>query len=193
MLRVLVADNKGVMLSEELILAALRRMAAILEARGVVGEIAIFGGAAMVLAFHARQTTKDVDAIFAPVQDVREAAQQVASEMNLPNDWINDAVKGFLSDRGELTDRTITQLPCLRILTPTPEYLLAMKVLSARTARLDAGGDKRDILFLIDQLGLNTPDEVMSVVQRYYDPSRVLPRSVYLLDEIFEQRNKGKE
>ena len=54
MLRVLVADNKGVMLSEELILAALRRMAAILEARGVVGEIAIFGGAAMVLAFYAQ-------------------------------------------------------------------------------------------------------------------------------------------
>ena len=33
--------------------------------RGVVGEVHVFGGAAMALAFHSRLATRDVDAIFA--------------------------------------------------------------------------------------------------------------------------------
>jgi len=29
----------------------------------------------------------------------------------------------------------------------------------------------------------------MDIVSRYYDPSRILPRSTYLVDEIFEKQN----
>ena len=35
-----------------------------LAAKNVIGEICIYGGAAMCLAFKARPATKDVDAIF---------------------------------------------------------------------------------------------------------------------------------
>lgn len=45
-----------------------------LARRGVVGELHVFGGAAMVLAFDARAATRDVDALFEPDGPVREAA-----------------------------------------------------------------------------------------------------------------------
>jgi hypothetical protein len=70
------------------------------------------------------------------------------------------------------------------------KYLLAMKVLSARTGTVGSQGDKEDIRFLIDHLKLDTADQVMGIAMRYYDPSRVLPKSLYLVDEIMEERRK---
>lgn len=55
------------MLERETILAAFQRLSGLLAERGVIGEISVLGGTAMMLAFQARQTTKDVDVIFAPV------------------------------------------------------------------------------------------------------------------------------
>lgn len=69
------------MLTREIVLTALRLLSERLQEKGVVGEINILGGTAMMLAFQARQATKDVDAIFAPVDVVREAARSVAGEL----------------------------------------------------------------------------------------------------------------
>lgn len=79
------------MLSRELILSALGLLSKRLEARDVVGEINLLRGTAMVVGFSARQSTKDVDAIFAPVSIIREAAAAVAAELELPEGWLNDA------------------------------------------------------------------------------------------------------
>jgi hypothetical protein len=45
---------------------ALAALNARLEAAGVTGEMCIFGGTAMILAFDARERTRDVDAVFRP-------------------------------------------------------------------------------------------------------------------------------
>src|SRR6058998_833345 len=87
------------MLTREVILSALSRLSDRLREMNVVGEINIVGGTAMMLAFQVRQTTKDVDAIFAPVDAVREAARFVAGDLDLPIDWLNDAVKGLRRTR----------------------------------------------------------------------------------------------
>ena len=55
-------------LDRETIILALRRLSELLRERGVQGEICLFGGTAMVLAFNARERTKDVDAVFHPPQ-----------------------------------------------------------------------------------------------------------------------------
>jgi hypothetical protein len=84
-------------LNRETITLALRRLSELLRERGVQGEICLFGGTAMVLAFNARERTKDVDAVFHPPQLVRELAIVVKDELSLPAEWLNDAVKGFLA------------------------------------------------------------------------------------------------
>lgn len=180
------------MLTREIILTALRHLSDRLQDKGVIGEINILGGTAMMLAFQARQSTKDVDAIFAPVDVVREAARLVAGELDLPVDWLNDAVKGFASERPRFQKVEGLDFPNLRVQTPVPEYLLAMKVMAARVGFSGERGDGGDILFLIELLKLKNSEEVLNIVQEYYDPAKILPRSVYLVDEIFEVRRNER-
>lgn len=175
------------MLTHAAVLEAFAQLSDELGRRGVLGEVCVVGGTAMMLAFNARNATKDVDAIFEPTSEVRAAAKAVASKLGLPEDWLNDAAKGFLSPAGEFTPIETVDLPNLRVQAPTPEYMLAMKVLAARTGADTERGDSHDIAHLIRLLGLKSSDEVMRIVTRYYDPSRVLPRSVYLVDQILEE------
>ena len=102
----------------------------------------------MILAFDARQSTRDVDAVFVPKTEIYQAAEQIADEMNLPVSWLNDGVKGFISSEGELTDEGMPQWENLRILRPITSYLLAMKCMAARVAEYDTVGDKEDIKHL---------------------------------------------
>ncbi|MDX2268431.1 MAG: hypothetical protein NW208_10020 [Bryobacter sp.] len=177
-------------MKKEQIVAALRRLGSLLAERGVCGEINLLGGTAMVLAFAARQSTKDVDAIFVPTSEVREAAARVAEELGLSSDWLNDAVKGFVSDRGEFVPLPEFSTEALRVQAPTAEYLLAMKVMAARATLGGERGDREDIRFLIRELGIRQSEQVWDVVGRYYEPGRVAPRSLYLVEEILEEMEK---
>ena len=56
------ADNST--LTRDTILKALQALSDELGRQGVIGEACLFGGTVMVLAFTARLTTKDVDALF---------------------------------------------------------------------------------------------------------------------------------
>jgi hypothetical protein len=62
------------MVNRDTVLAGLRRVSELLADKGIIGEVDIIGGAAMMLSFQARQSTKDVEAVFAPVPEIREAA-----------------------------------------------------------------------------------------------------------------------
>ena len=86
-------------LTREQILAALRALSDALGQQAIKGEICLFGGTVMVLAFTARLATKDVDALFQPTQAIRELARRIADEQHLPPNWLNDGVKGFVSAR----------------------------------------------------------------------------------------------
>lgn len=46
----------------------------------VKGELCLYGGAVMALAYNARPDTDDVDAIFEPVRAIRIAARKSRSE-----------------------------------------------------------------------------------------------------------------
>src|SRR4051794_41812809 len=109
------------MLTREVILSALSRLSDRLREMNVVGEINIVGGTAMMLAFQVRQTTKDIDAIFAPVDAVREAAGFVPGDLDFLPDWLNDAVKGFAPARGGFGVAEGIGLSTLRFQTPIPE------------------------------------------------------------------------
>jgi hypothetical protein len=82
----------------------LHLLGAELQQDGVTGEIALVGGAVMLLVIGNRQTTKDSDAYFATnAQAIRDAAQRVAQREHLSPNWLNDAVKGFFYTQPPVT------------------------------------------------------------------------------------------
>ena len=48
------------------------------------------------MAYDAMRATRDLDAVFIPTDVARQAATAVAEHKGLAEDWLNDAVKGFL-------------------------------------------------------------------------------------------------
>lgn len=102
-----------------------------LDRRGIRADVFLVGGAAMTVAYDARRATRDLDAVFAPVEAVRDAAAAVAQHRGLQPDWLNDAVKGFLP--GPDPDaRRYFNAPALRVDVASPEFLLGMKLFSSR-------------------------------------------------------------
>lgn len=152
-----------------------------LAREGIRGEVGVVGGAAMVLAFNARESTRDVDAVFDPSGKVRDAAVRVANAQRLPADWLNDAVKGYMPVDTEPRS-ILLSLPHLSVWTPPPQYLLAMKAIAARFDSNDAA----DLRTLIQHLGLRRVDDVLEVVERYYPRNQIPPKTQFFLEEIFE-------
>jgi len=178
-------------LTRESILGALDELNAILKAKGVTGELCIYGGAAMVLAFDARESTRDIDAIFVPKAEVAEACRQVAGNRGLPESWLNDGVKGFVSSSGDLTMDGMPQWENLRILCPSTSYLLAMKCLASRVAGYDGPGDRDDILKLCRELGLSASDAVLEIVASYYPESMIQAKTRFFVEEILGSMGEG--
>ena len=73
-----------------------------MKQKEIKGELHIYGGAVMCLALNARQSTKDIDGWFIPTIDLRELIYQVAKENSIEEDWLNDGVKGFISENDEM-------------------------------------------------------------------------------------------
>ena len=116
-----------------------------LRIRNKRGEISMVGGAVMCLCFESRISTFDVDALFEPQYDIHQCAEEIAKEFNLPANWINDGVSVYLSKQGKY--KTYDIMSNLRIYVAVPEYMLAMKCLSARFSNKN---EKDDVLFLIN-------------------------------------------
>ena len=142
----------------------------------------------MVLAYSARVSTKDVDAIFQPTSKIREMAAQVGEVNGLPDNWLNDGVKGFISAKQDLVQGNLPQFPNLSLTMPTPEYLLAMKCMASRIEPGEVeSGDVRDIVFLIRELKLKDSGAVMKIVAEYYPPDRIPVKAQYLVEGLFAE------
>jgi len=117
-------------LTRDDITAALARLGQLAEERGQTLELILVGGAAMVLAYQARLSTRDVDiVIMAPrgaESQVRQLAKQIAAERDWPEDWLNDAAKGYMV--GLSLGEVLIAVPGLKAYAPSVAQLLAMKL-----------------------------------------------------------------
>ena len=166
---------------------ALSRLGQLLRERRVAGEIAVFGGAAIVLGFEFRTATQDVDAMITQGHGaVVKAQEEVGDELGLPPNWLNEQGTSYLSKQKDFemfkTYPTEGQFG-LRVLTATPEYLLAMKLLSFRT------DDIQDIVHLAQRRGNTTAEGFLQLIKHYYPEEQVTPEKVAQIRSIARQIN----
>ena len=154
-----------------------------LDADEVEGELFLVGGAVMCLVYNARAATRDIDGFFRPARQIREAVARVALRADVEPDWLNDAVKGFLGDKGEF-DRFI-EMDHLRVMVAQPAYLLAMKCLSMRIGA--EFHDEEDVRFLLRYLNIETYDQALELITHYYPLERFPQKTLYALEEISER------
>lgn len=151
-------------------------------ARGLRIELAIAGGAAIALLLGRRRTTKDVDAVvLAPGESapVRALAAEVAVESGVPEDWLNDGVKGYL--HGLALGRIVLDQPGILVKALASEQLLAMK-LSAWRDDVDID-DALALLSLIE----GEKADVWTGLEPFLVPGREL-KARYAFDDLWESR-----
>ena len=148
------------------------------------GELFLVGGAVMCLAYAARSSTQDVDALFRPARQVREAAARVAVRARTQPDWLNDGVKGYLSEHGEFSP--FLELDHLRVMVAQPQYLLAMKCLALRIGA--EFHDEDDIRYLLRHLDIGTYKQAVAVIRRFYPLDRFPQKTLYALAELLPKR-----
>jgi Nucleotidyltransferase of unknown function (DUF6036) len=161
------------------ILKALQALGDELSSQGVRGQIFIVGGAAMALAYSTRRVTKDIHAVFEPKSSIYKAAGKVADELGLPEDWLNDAAKGFMPGTDK-DARPVPDIQGIEITTASPQYLLAMKLMAMRF-----GEDDGDIEVLVRECGLHSAQEALELLQRMYPAREPLPKTRFFLEELF--------
>lgn len=153
-----------------------------LSARGITADVYLVGGAAMALSFDTARMTRDLDAVFAPTSSVREAAEAVAKKHDLPPDWLNDAVKGFVPPTVDAHQWVAYESDHLRVCVAGLEHLLAMKIAASRVEQ-----DRADLELLVSALGLSDVDQALDMARECLGVTYPIPaRAQYLLQEIFE-------
>ncbi len=159
-----------------------------LEKADTIGELYLVGGAVMCLAFNARPSKQDVDAIFQPAPQVRAAAARVAALARINPHWLNDSVKAYLSAQGDFA--SFLELSHLRVMVAEPHYLLTMKCLAMRLGA--EFHDEDDIHFLLRLLDVRTYKQTVEIIGRYYLLEHVPHKTLYALEELLP-RSRGWE
>jgi hypothetical protein len=164
------------------ILHALQALGEELTSDGVQAQMFIVGGAAMALAYSTRRVTKDIDAVFEPKQTVYAAAAKVAEELGLPEDWLNDAVKGFMPGPDE-APRPVPAVAGIEVTTASPRYLLAMKLIAMRF-----GEDDEDIEILLRECDIDSAEEALNVLKLVYPAKEPPAKTRFFLAELLGSR-----
>jgi len=156
----------------------LRKLSDELAKKNLHGEILLTDGASMCLVHEARDMTKDIDALYEPKTIINNIAIEIAKRNNIQEDWFNDSVKGFIRADAPVEDFILFNN--LRVQSVTAEYLLAMKLMSARQGETDYG----DIRFLLNKLSINTVDQVFIIMEKYYEAHDILPKTMYVIESM---------
>lgn len=151
-----------------------------LKAADIEGELFLVGGAVMCLAYSARPSTQDVDGVFRPARQIREASARVALRARVSPAWLNDGVRGFLSEHGDFSP--FLALDHLRVMLAQPAYLLAMKCLSFRIGA--EFHDEDDVRYLLRHLNVESYETALEIIKQYYPLESFPQKTLCALQEI---------
>ena len=160
--------------------AALEAVGCRLAEQQLRADIVIAGGAWMALVLGSRDITKDIDAYLAPPSEpVRRAADQVASEFGLPDDWLNDGIKEFFyKTPPQSLWHTFGNLCVYAV---SADYMLALKIYAARVS------DRADVQALIHHLDLHSAEEIQEIVERYIPTNLLGAKHRFFAESCIEE------
>ena len=139
--------------------------------------LVVVGGAALAFLSDVR-STRDVDHVTDAVpEEVRRAVLEVAEAEGLEPDWLNNVAKGFTPGRSPEPMSTLFTGQALIIESCSPEYLLSMKLFSARERDLD------DTVLLMSRTSLQTATELLDLVETAYRPRPIEAKVQYFIEE----------
>jgi hypothetical protein len=174
--------------------AAFRIMGQYLLDRKTLGEIAIYGGSAILLQFDWRKTSVDVDARVTSERNhgiIVDAAHEAAKQLHLPRSWLNESVAAY-TKRGEVdADRVVIGLyPSperfgLRVTAAKPGYILAMKLKALERVTAD-DRDFQDAVRLGVECGVATIDQLLNVHQRFFGNEELSVAAGLRLSKLIE-------
>jgi Nucleotidyltransferase of unknown function (DUF6036) len=165
------------LLTAEILRHALSALDERLRRRRLTADVFVFGGAAMVLGFDARPSTRDVDAVWQPHSAVLEEAWKVAEALDLPRSWLNE--RAYLPAGARSGGAIAFQGAALRVTLASPELLLAMKVRAARR------GDLADIRTLAEHLQFGSSDAVLELAERVFG-EEIAGRQRLVVEDLFD-------
>ena len=166
-------------LSADDIREAFAALSAELARQGDRAQIAIAGGAALVLLFNARESTKDVDAFFVQPDPpkIREAVARVARILELPEDWLNDAAKGYFVAISQ--GQVVYESASLMVRAVANEQLLAMKLAAWRDAI-----DRHDARLLLLRME-GSAEEIWLKVKPFV-PHPQIDKASYAFEDLWD-------
>lgn len=174
------------------ILRALTRLGDLCAQSQTKVELAIYGGTVMMFAFDCRAATKDVDAVFSPPEVVEPLIAQVAQELNLPADWMNNSVRDFVGAKESLTKFSELAVPGLMITRPSADYLLAMKCMAARLPTPFRPGDIEDLRFLLRKQRISSIAQVDATVAEFYSGRVLEGGKRWLVEKLIDEIRAAK-
>jgi len=169
------------LLNKHDVIDGLTQLGKLAEMEGLTLDLLLVGGGVMVLDLSAREATHDLDAIVLFSTDsatVRRLAAQLASTNGWPNDWLNDAAKGFIV--GPTTPSIIFEAPGIHVYRPAYSQLVAMKLCAWRD-----DVDISDASLLLSKIQ-GTREETWNAIAPHLFPGRELTAK-YAFDDLWER------
>lgn len=135
-----------------------------LACRNIHGEIILCGGAALALAYNARDATFDIDALYRPKDEIKEIIDTISCKNKLNSHWLNDDVSMFFTEN--VTSSAYRSLSNLTIKVVDAKSLLAMKLISARPYT----NDLHDSVTLMKTLNIKEVEELYGIIEAHGFP-----------------------
>lgn len=153
----------------------------------VKGEIVVCGGAAMLLKYNSRQSTKDIDGVYYPSTEINELAEKIAIQEKLPDGWINDSVKYSKSYIKTLRENSVYYKTFynLSVYTADIEQLIVMKLVSFRIGQSHDLEDLNKLLDVYKENHTINPGIIKSLITKHYgDLSKLSEEALEYLEDL---------
>ncbi len=155
---------------------ALKRLGELLEQRNKKFDLTVGGGVISLFYFRSRQMTKDVDAVFpdspADRELLKDLINQVASELKLPDEWLNDSISFFGLETE--SDVIIFRHSHLRLRAAKWEELLAHKIHAFRRKE-----DINDARLILSEIRGFSKEKLFEELKKYEPISPHVPSDIF--------------